>query len=473
MSYLYVILAYLVILVLVGLYIGHRKVKNSEDFVVAGRSLPFIVLVGTLLASWCGGGGVTGSPNVIHTYGPYVGIIHFLGPPLGIIALYFVAGKVRKSAKYTIPEIFEARYGKTGSMISAICIILAYIGISATQFKAAGQIINVTTGMDQGLATVIAAVGIVILTVSGGMMTVAYTDALSALLMVGGFLFAVPFLYSQVGGIGYAFTHLPEAKSSATASLNLIQLLGYMVPSFFLILGDQNMMQRFSSAKSSDEAKKSNIGMFFGEVTVVTLTILVVTAAIFLIPEIPEGKTADTIIFQVAMGYLPFLFGGLLMAACVAFVITTADSYLLSAATNITYDIWAKYMKKDASDKEKLTFLRVMVVAVAVIGCALCMLFPSVLAVQMYSYSMYGAAITPALLCALFSKKVTKAGGICGILAGGISTIIWDVALQSPYGIKSAIITVPISLITIFVVSALTQSVGSMPIEDLYKDSAE
>ena len=59
MSYLYVILAYLVILVLVGLYIGHRKVKNSEDFVVAGRSLPFIVLVGTLLASWCGGGGVT------------------------------------------------------------------------------------------------------------------------------------------------------------------------------------------------------------------------------------------------------------------------------------------------------------------------------------------------------------------------------------------------------------------------------
>ena len=154
-------------------------------------------------------------------------------------------------------------------------------------------------------------------------------------------------------------------------------------------------------------------------------------------------------------------------------VITTADSYLLSAATNITYDIWAKYMKKDASDKEKLTFLRVMVVAVAVIGCALCMLFPSVLAVQMYSYSMYGAAITPALLCALFSKKVTKAGGICGILAGGISTIIWDVALQSPYGIKSAIITVPISLITIFVVSALTQSAGSMPIEDLYKDSAE
>ncbi|RGY98400.1 sodium:solute symporter family protein [Clostridium sp. AM58-1XD] len=466
MSYLYVILAYLVILVVVGIFIGHRKVKNSDDFVVAGRSLPLVVLVGTLLASWCGGGGVTGSPNVIYTYGPFVGIIHFMGPPLGIIALYFVAGKVRQCAKYTIPEIFEARYGKVGSFVSAVCIILAYIGIAATQFKAAGQIINVTTGMDQGLATVIAAVGIIVLTVSGGMMTVAYTDAMSALLMVGGFLIAVPLLYNQIGGISHAFASLPAAKSSPTATLNVIQLLGYMIPSFFLILGDQNMMQRFSSAKSSKEAKKSNIGMFFGEMTVVTLTILVVTAGIFLIPQIPEGKTADTIIFQIAIGYLPFVVGGLLMAACVAFVITTADSYLLSSATNITYDIWAKYIKKDATDKEKLVFLRAMVVAVSVIGCALCMLFPSVLAVQMYSYSMYGAAITPALLCALFSKKVTPAGGICGILAGGITTIVWDVVLQSPYGIKSAIISVPVSVLAIIIVSAVTK--GSKPIEDLY-----
>ncbi len=107
-----------------------------------------------------------------------------------------------------------------------------------------------------------------------------------------------------------------------------------------------------------------------------------------------------------------------------------------------------------------------MVVIVSVIGCALCMLFPSVLAVQMYSYSMYGAAITPALLFALFSKKVTPAGGICGILAGGITTIIWDVVLQSPYGIKSAIITVPIAAVVIFLVSAVTK--GSKPIEGLY-----
>lgn len=466
MGYFIVILAYLAILVVVGIVISRRSIKTSDDFVVAGRRLPMIVLVGTLLATWCGGGGVTGSANVIYSYGPYAGIVHFLGPPLGIIALYFVAGKVRKSTKYTIPEIFEARYGTFARVLSAICVILAYVGIVSTQFKAAGQIIALTTGMDVSTATVIAALGIVLLTVTGGMITVAYTDAMSALLMVGGFLLAVPILFAAIGGIPHAFATLPAGKDSLTGSLNTIQLLGYMVPSFFLILGDQNMMQRFASAKDTNEAKKSNIGMFVAEVVVITLILLVVVSGIFLLPD---NKNPDTIIFQLALSHMPFVVGALVLAACVAFVVTTADSYLLSSATNVTYDIWGKFIKKDATDKQKLVFIRIMIVIIAIVAYALCMYFPSILSIQMYSYSMYGAAITPALLCALFSKKVTKAGGICGMIAGGAFTIIWDVVLKSPMNIKSALLSVPFSFLVIVIVSLFTQKGGSISIDKLYE----
>lgn len=91
---------------------------------------------------------------------------------------------------------------------------------------------------------------------------------------------------------------------------------------------------------------------------------------------------------------------------------------------------------------------------------------------QMYAYSMYGAAITPALVCALFSKSVTKAGGFAGILGGGIATIIWEVILKSPMGIKSAIITVPFSFLLIFVVSYLTRNGSKVSIEEVYAKKA-
>jgi SSS family solute:Na+ symporter len=454
MGYLIVIFGYLLILIVVGLVLTKRVVKNSDDFVVAGRRLPLIVLVGTLLATWCGGGGITGSANFIYSYGPFAGIIHFLGPPIGIIILYWVSGKVRQTTTYTIPELFETKYGSGARILSSVCIILAYAGIVSSQFMAAGRIISLAAGIDQTLATVLCAVGIILLTVSGGLVTVAYTDAIGAFIMVGGFLMAVPLLLRQVDLPGGIIANLPANKNSFTSGLSGIQLLGYMLPSLFLILGDQNLMQRFSAAKDSAEAKKSNIGMFIAEIAVIATTILIVTAGIFLIPN---TKTPDTIIFQLALGYLPFVFGAILMAACVTFVITTGDSFLLSASTNLTYDIWAQFIKKDATDKQKLGFIRIVIVALGILAFIMGQYFPSILSIQMYSYTMYGAAITPALLCALFYKGVTKAGGLAGILTGAVVTIIWDAILKSPMGIRSALISVPLSFIVIFVVSLLTQ----------------
>ena len=421
---------------------------------VAGRRLPLVILVGTLIATWCGGGGITGSANFIYTYGPFAGIIHFLGPPLGILILYWVAGKVRQTTTYTIPELFETKYGRAARIFSSICIILAYAGIVSSQFMAAGRIIALAAGIDQNVATILASVGIILLTVSGGMVTVAYTDAVGAFIMVGGFLIAVPLLLRQVELPGGIIANLPDNKNSITAGLSGIQLLGYMLPSLFLILGDQNLMQRFSAARDSTEAKKSNIGMFFAEIVVIATTIMIVTAGIFLLPG---TKTPDTIIFQLALKYLPFGFGAVLMAACVSFVITTGDSFLLSASTNLTYDIWAQFIKKDATDKEKLLCIRIVIVAVGMIAYVMGKYFPSILSIQMYSYTMYGAAITPALLCALFYKKVTPAGGLAGMVSGGVLTILWDAILKTPMGIRSAIISVPAAFVVIFIVSACTQ----------------
>lgn len=470
MGYLIAISIYLLALVIYGLVIAHKKVKTADDMVTGGHRIPFIILVGSLLATWCGGGGITGSAGVVYTGGPWVGAITFAAPPIGIILLYFIAGKVRKSNKVTVPEIMEARYGKAASIISALCVMLAYVGVLATQLKAAADILVLlcsSSGVElsHGMALTICTVVIAVITVGGGLVSVAYSDAVSALIMIGGFFLAIPFLISVANSQGAV---LPEAKTTITGGMSGVEILGYFLPSLALMLGDQNMLQRFASAKNSDEAKKSNIGMFIGEVLVIISIIALVTEAAKLYPSL---ETPSNVIFQVAVDYLPLAFGALVMCACMAFIVTTADSYLLSSATNLTNDIYEKYIRKDATDKQKMLVLRVTIVVFSAIAVALTLYFPTVLALQMTAYTMYGAAITPAILFALFSKRVTPAAGLAGIIVGGLATIVWTL-MGTPGGVQCAIVAVPASVIAILLVSAVTKnSDPARSLDALYTDN--
>ena len=469
MSYIIAIGAYLFLLMIYGLVIAHKKVKTADDMVTGGHRIPFIILVGSLLATWCGGGGITGNASIIYNGGPWVGAITFAAPPIGIILLYFIAGKVRKSNKVTVPEIMGARYGQSASIISAVCVMLAYVGVLATQLKAAADILVLlcsSSGVEisRGLALVICTTIIVVITVGGGLVSVAYSDAISALIMIGGFFIAIPILISVANAQGAV---LPPEKTTLTGGMSGWELLGYFLPSLALMLGDQNMLQRFASAKNSTEAKKSNIGMFIGEILVIVSIIAVVTQAARLYPTL---GTPSNVIFQVSVDYLPMAFGALIMCACMAFIVTTADSYLLSSATNLTNDIYVKYIRKDATDKQKMLVLRGTIVVFSVIAVALTLYFPTVLSLQMTAYTMYGAAITPAILFALFSKKVTPAAGIAGILVGGLATIVWTL-MGTPYGIQCAIVAVPASVIAILVVSAVTpKGEAARSLDALYQE---
>ena len=469
MSYIIAIGAYLFLLMIYGLVIAHKKVKTADDMVTGGHRIPFIILVGSLLATWCGGGGITGNASIIYNGGPWVGAITFAAPPIGIILLYFIAGKVRKSNKVTVPEIMGARYGQSASIISAVCVMLAYVGVLATQLKAAADILVLlcsSSGVEisRGLALVICTTIIVVITVGGGLVSVAYSDAISALIMIGGFFIAIPILISVANAQGAV---LPPEKTTLTGGMSGWELLGYFLPSLALMLGDQNMLQRFASAKNSTEAKKSNIGMFIGEILVIVSIIAVVTQAARLYPTL---DTPSNVIFQVSVDYLPMAFCALIMCACMAFIVTTADSYLLSSATNLTNDIYVKYIRKDATDKQKMLVLRGTIVVFSVIAVALTLYFPTVLSLQMTAYTMYGAAITPAILFALFSKKVTPAAGIAGILVGGLATIVWTL-MGTPYGIQCAIVAVPASVIAILVVSAVTpKGEAARSLDALYQE---
>ena len=471
MTYIVAISAYLVLLTIFGLIVARKKVKTSDDMVTGGHRIPFIILVGH-----------TACYLVRRRRNHRLRQRGVHRRPLG--GSHHLCGAAHRHH----PAVFHRRQGpqvqqghgagdhgrplRQGRQHHRRPVRHAWpiVGVLATQLKAAADIIVLlcaSSGIEisHGLALTICTALIAIITVGGGLVSVAYSDAISALLMIGGFFLAIPFLIGVANSQGAT---LPPEKMTITGGMSGWELLGYFLPSLALMLGDQNMLQRFASAKNSDEAKKSNIGMFIGEILVIISIVLVVTQAAKLYPTL---DVPSNVIFQVAVDYLPLAFGALVMCACMAFIVTTADSYLLSSATNLTNDIYVKYIRKDATDKQKMLVLRGTIIVFSFIAVALTLYFPTVLSLQMTAYTMYGAAITPAILFALFSKKVTPAGGMAGILVGGLVTIIWTL-MGTPYGIQCAIVAVPASVIAILIVSAVTRcNDPKRSLEALYQDN--
>src|SRR5699024_9495420 len=349
--HLIVIFVYLLRMILAGLYFSRREINTTEDFMVAGRRLPTIIVAGTLLATFAGSGTIVAGAEFIYKYGPLAGIIYNAGIPLGIIVLYFVAGKVRSLEKITLPEMLEIKYGRVTRLLATIGILLAYIGLGAQQLIGGGYILNLITGLSTETATIIIAILVISLAVMGGLFSVAYTDFFSALLIIFSMILALPFLFPKVGGISGLAEDLPAQHLSWSGGLTVTQLLGYFLPSFLLILGDQNMYNRFSAAKSVKSARRSTIGFLVGDVFILGIAAFITTTAIVLYQNI-KGHMS---FLHVTGNALPASVGAIIYASSIALIITTANSYLLSVAGNIVYDIYQNYIAGRFDSKRELS----------------------------------------------------------------------------------------------------------------------
>lgn len=443
---------YAILMVSVGIYMS-KKVSNSADFILAGKSLGPIVLMGTLLATWTGSGSISGGEtSVAYSFGIIPSLLLMIPTVIGIFILYIIAPKIRAFGKYTISGILEAKYGSTARNIASVIVILAYVGIVSYQMTGLGFILNITTGMSVELGTIIAAILIIFLAMIGGLRSVSQTDAISGFLMVGGLLITVPIIISVAGGWDTIVSNVPESHLTSTGGLTTIQLMGYLIPSLFLLLSDQNMYQRLAASNSDRSSKKAAISWLIVMLLISPAISIIAFTSRSLFPDIDPGMA-----LMATTTALPLGVGGILLAAAAAFIITTGNSYLLSAATNMTYDVYGKYINKHPSDKQQLLMTKVFIVVLGVISFLLISFFPTVLEVQMYSYTVYGAGITPAILAVFFWKRVTAIGGISSMIAGVITTLVWELVLQTPFEINSSVISVPVAIIVLIIVSLVTQ----------------
>jgi solute:Na+ symporter, SSS family len=457
--YLVVTALYLLALVGVGVY-KTKSVKDAEDFMVAGRSLPWYILVGTLLATWIGNGSLFGGAGLGYRNGP-AGLWSSGGAWLAIILVFFIAKRIRGLGKVTVPDIFQARYGTVAAMLAMVVTVIAYLTIVSYQFRGGGLVLQTITdgGISVEAGIVITAVFAVTYTVLAGMYSVVYTDVVNGVLMIFGTVGALVYLTYRVGGVDEVVAVAESAgkwrlwgnwdAERVNVASGPILALSFFVPTMLLLLGDANMYQRIFSADSGGSARKA---VFFWVIGVVLLESAVsflglvgsVAVQKGLLPDlagsageaaVAAGKSAgevleaiksgsETIIPHVAMEGLPMVLGLLLVGTMMAIIVSTADSFLLIPATNLTRDVYQRYLP-NASDKSVLLVSRVLVLGLGVVAFLLADQFKTVLDAAYTAYNIYGSSITPALLAAFLWKRATSTGAVASLISGASVTILW------------------------------------------------
>jgi SSS family solute:Na+ symporter len=481
MSHLYAVVVGAIVLTLLVVSLTRLgKVKTKADYLVAGRSLPAFVLIFTLLSSWIGSGSLLGGAENAYKNG-LVALWQGGGGWAGLLLIYFIAPRARRSAQLTIPDLLEARYSQVARVLGVIAILFAYTAITSYQLIGGGDILSLIfpSVITPDFGKYIIAAFVIVFTAIAGMSSVAYMDVVIGMLATLTMLIALPVLMHSVGGWSGFHAALPASHFTVLGHYSLIQALELFLPTCLLMLGNQAMYQKFFSAKSEKDARVAVVGWIIGTVVLETAIILLAMLGHVRALQAHESPFPREILAFTALHSLPGLLGALLMGAIFAKIISTANNFLFSPATNLVNDIFVRYIAPDASNKRVLIVSRLMVVFLGIWALYQALHTGSVLQKTLYAYTIYSAALTPVILAAFYSRRANAAGAVSAIAAGTIITVFWDTSfirhhLPAILAQRDAIFPALIAaVLCLIIVSAVTKPPRKEQVALIFGDSAK
>ena len=316
-------------------------------------------------------------------------------------------------------------------------------------------------------ATIIAAVFIIAYTMLAGLLSLAFADIVTGIIITVSLLIAFPVLLIKAGG----FSGIQSAFAAMGDRPDHMKLFGvfgaadyinFLLPVFLLVLGDANQYQRIFASRNAKGARTAVVVMIFLALLVEELIIAEAWFAGSLTPDPENGRY---VLIFAARHFMPQALGIIFMITVVGIIISTADSFLLVPSTTFIKDIYLNYINPKAPEKRIIFMSRLMVLTFGVIAWLVSLVFSqstTVFEKALYAFTVYGSSITPCLVAALFWKRATTAGAISSILAGTVTTLLWEevikVHLPTELAKLDAVLpAITLSVICLIVVSLLTQ----------------
>jgi len=244
-----------------------------------------------------------------------------------------------------------------------------------------------------------------------------------------------------------------------------MDIINFCLPPFLLIMGDANMYQRFFASKDAKGAEQATKVLIFA---VLLAELMIIFSAWVASSMIPDAEVGKYVLIYAAHKLLPTFLGAIMMTTIVGIIISTADSFLLVPATTLMRDVYLNYINPNADEKKIVLLSRLLVLGLGIIAYIVSLGFAKsegFFERALYAYTIYGAAITPSLVAALFWKGATKEGAVASIITGTVTTLLWKEAAfiqtiipQNIYNNMDEVLpAITLSVVSLVVVSLLTK----------------
>lgn len=464
-------IAYLVLMLAIG-WLAWRQTHDLADYILGGRRLGYWVAALSAGASDMSGWLLLGLPGYAYVAGLEAGWLA-LGLLLGTYLNWrVVARRLRAYSEaadnaLTLPEFFEQRFGDRTRLlriISALFILLFFLFYTSAGLVAGGKLFETVFGMPYEYAVITGAAAVLLYTFFGGFLAVSWTDVVQGLLMLVALMVVPGAVMLGLGGWDgmveqlrlhnpHVLNPLADAEGQPLTAIAIVSLLGWGLGYF----GQPHILARFKAIRSTSQVPAARrVAVTWSALTLAGAT-LVGLAGIAYLPSPLQGAETETVFMVLVSLLFHPLVAGVLLAAILAAIMSTADSQLLVASSALAEDFYKALFRRRAGPRELVNVGRAAVVLIAAAATGLAMTPDAqVLELVAYAWAGFGAAFGPALVFALFWSRMNTAGALAGILVGGATVIGWRALEGGVFDLYELIPGFALSSLAIVAVTLLT-----------------
>jgi Na+/proline symporter len=461
MTIIVVLVLYLVFMLFIGVYFKGR-IDTPEDYYVAGRTLSWWVVTLTMSATYIGATATLAKTGLGYNQG-YAGMMPTFTAMIGMAILGLISPKIsRIGFKYKIISVsglIRYRFGKIACVISAVIVAWALIGTLAGQVVGAGSLLPVVfanVGLNVSYEMTIFVMVLIMIgyTLLSGMFGVAYTDVVQVTILIIGLAIILPALmFTEVGGWSSVTAILPPDFLNFKPGMYVI---GLMFTYCLYFMSGPPYWQRSFASKS---AGTSRLAIVLAAVLITVYSMMVTMvgmAARAFDPELPDTvQSADSIIILLTLEHFHPIIAAIVVVSIMAAIMSTMDSYLLTAAQAVITDIYRVY-KPDLTDKQELKLAKILVAIIALLSFVFALYVRNILDALQLAMGFYSATLAAPLVAGVFWKKATKPACYASMFGGCGMYLIWNYALARPWAMNPSIPGGIVSIVLMIVVSFAT-----------------
>ena len=439
-----IVAIYLAVVLGVGLWVGRRQ-HSLDEYAVAARSFGPFVIFATMSASFIGGGFSTGNAEKVFLFG-VANIVGLWGFSLKeiLVALYVAPKMDRFPTAISVGDIIATAYGKVGRVITGLCALFLCAGIVGAQVSAIGIVFEVFYGLERTWGILIGCSIVILYTTFGGMRAVVTTDLFQFGILAIGMPLVLFFGISYVGGIDALIAAVPADRIEIPGAH--FTWLGLFALVLVFMFGETLVppyLQRLCIGKTAKTAARGTLYSGLFSIPFFAITGLIGLVALAMDPAIDSNLALPHVVVTV----MPPVLKGLVIAAVISIVMSSADSFLNSASIAFINDVYTPLRAEPLPPDRALLLAKAATFVVGVLSVIFAISIESVLDILIYAYTYWAPIVLVPLIATIYGYRKDVAGFVAGALAGIFTALMWDNMLGQPGQIACLVVGVFANLV--------------------------